>query len=228
MYPEEDLLPLSGLAQLVFCERRAALVHIEGLWQDNVATVEGSHLHQQADLPGSESRGDMRIARGLLIRSLRLGVTGKADVVEFHHVLENDSDEEEPLRSSVPLPGCEGLWRPFPVEYKRGRLRREEGYEVQLCAQGICLEEMLGVRVPAGAVYYGKNRRRLPVEFTPALRQETEEAAARLHTLVSQSETPKAVWGAKCKYCSLADMCLPEVLAAGKSALKYLQKALDE
>jgi CRISPR-associated exonuclease Cas4 len=197
MFAEEDLLPLSGLAQIVFCERRAALIHIEGQWQDNVATVEGSHLHRQVDLPGVEVRGDARIARGVLIRSLRLGLSGKADVIEFHRVegasgAEPEVHRGDRLQAAVILPGVEGMWRPFPIEYKRGRLRREDGYEIQTCAQALCLEEMLRVAVPEGAIYYGTTRRRLAVKFTETLRRDTERAAVRLHELVHSGLTPRA------------------------------------
>src|SRR6266567_7026185 len=144
MYDEEDLLPLSALQHLVFCERQCALIHIEGVWADNALTVEGSHLHDRVDEMGPriESRGDLRIARGVALRSLRLGLSGRADVIEFHRVTEG----------GVELAGVSGLWRPFPVEYKRGRPKRDRCDEVQVCAQARCLEEMLETAVPAGAL----------------------------------------------------------------------------
>ena len=220
-FSEDDLLPIRALADLVFCERRAALHHIEAIWQDNVFTVEGTYMHQRVHSEEPvESRGEVRTARGLRLRSLRLGLTGVADVVEFHRL-------PEPAQSGVALPGVRGLWRPFPVEYKRGRSRREEGYEVQLCAQALCLEEMLGAAIPAGAVFYGQPRRRLEVVFSDELRRETETAAARLHELTRAGRTPVARYEKKCESCSLLSQCMPKTTGAGKSVERYLATAID-
>jgi CRISPR-associated exonuclease Cas4 len=220
MYGEDDLLPISALQHLLFCERRAALVCLEGLWRDNTFTAEGSVLHEQTHQPETESRGNLRIARSLWLRSLRLGLSGKADVVEFQQV-----DGIQP-GTGVTLPGTAGLWQPFPVEYKRGQLRSEESFEVQLCAQALCLEEMLGITVPAGALYYGKTRRRLEIQFDKALRKQTETSALRLQELFAASVTPVARLQVKCKSCSLNDLCLPEVTGGRKSVAVYLKKAV--
>jgi CRISPR-associated exonuclease Cas4 len=126
------------------------------------------------------------------------------------------------------LPGRQGLWRPFPVEYKRGRLRKEKAYLVQLCAQALCLEEALKVVIDAGAIYFGETRRRLDVTFDAALRAETERAAARLHALVRSGQTPPPVFGPKCKECSLNDLCQPRPLAGGTRASSYLDVALRQ
>ncbi|HMB52207.1 MAG TPA: CRISPR-associated protein Cas4 [Thermoanaerobaculia bacterium] len=163
-------LPLSALQHLVFCERQFALIHVERQWADNPLTVDGKALHEQADAGGSETRGDVRILRGLALRCERLALVGKADVVELHRTGGGDGAR---------LPGADGCWRPFPVEYKRGRPKLHDADRVQLCAQAFCLEEMLAVPVPAGALFYGKTRRREEVAFDPALRQRTETAAAR-------------------------------------------------
>jgi CRISPR-associated exonuclease Cas4 len=232
LFSEDDLLPLSVLADLLFCERRACLHQIEGIWEDNLFTAEGSILHYKVDddLP-VESRGDVRITRGLLFRSLRLGLTGKADVVEFHRVTEEVphlASDERGLRHAIPLSGSRGLWRPFPVDYKRGKMRREEGFEAQLCAQAICLEDMLGVEVPEGAIFYGKNRRRLAVSFDEKLRRETAEAASRLHELVRSGKTPPARYEKKCESCSLVNLCLPKVTESGKKVGGYLSRMLAE
>lgn len=224
-FSEEDLLPLSALADLVFCERRAALHHLERIWEDNLFTVEGSHLHERVDLHETEVRGDLRIARGLFLHSLRLGLSGKADVVEFHRLM---SDEEVPGRKGVSLPGVLGFWRPVPVEYKRGQLRREDGYEVQLCAQALCLEEMLEVEIPAGALFYGKSRRRLEITFDAALRSETEKAAARLHELVRSRVTPRAAYTPKCDRCSLLSLCMPKTTGSRRTVRTYLRGVLAE
>jgi CRISPR-associated exonuclease Cas4 len=225
MFEEDDLLPISALAHLLFCERRAALIHIEGLWDENLFTAEGRNLHERTHEPALESRGDVRIARGLRLRSLRLGLSGKADVVEFHRLPESEaaaSGQGSGLPSRIPLPGVLGLWQPLPVEYKRGRLRREEGYEVQLCAQALCLEEMLGVGVPMGAVFYGQPRKRLEVPLGEELRRQTETAAARLHELIRARNTPPACYEKKCESCSLLTLCMPKTTGGRKSVDRYL------
>jgi CRISPR-associated exonuclease Cas4 len=231
MYAENDLLPLSVLADLLFCERRAALHLIEGIWKDNLFTAEGTVLHSKVhdDLP-LESRGDVRISRGLRLRSLRVGLTGKADVVEFRKAEASEAsvrDYSTGLPSAIPLTGAKGLWLPFPVDYKRGRLRHEEGFEAQLCAQALCLEEMMEVRVPAGAIYYGKPRRRLEVNFDRDLRNKTESAAAWLHQLVGRGKTPMAQYEKKCDSCSLVDVCLPRLMTEKRSVVRYLSKAIE-
>ncbi len=220
IFLEEDLLPLSLLADLLFCERRAALHQIERAWEDNLFTVEGTHLHKKVDddLP-VESRGDVRISRGLMLRSLRMGLIGKADVVEFHRL----GDE-----SGIYLERGAGLWGPYPVDYKRGRMRREKGFEIQLCAQALCLEEMLHCPVPEGALFYGKNRRRQVVSFDEQLRRETEEAAARLHALVRSGRTPPARYAKKCESCSLINLCMPKVTGVRKNVGRYLSRVLAD
>ncbi|MFQ5752814.1 MAG: CRISPR-associated protein Cas4, partial [bacterium] len=153
MYSEDDLIPISALADFTFCERRAALHFIERVWEDNLFTAEGTILHERVDASDSEVRGNLRTAHSVWLRSLVLGLIGKADVVEFHKA----------ETGGVKLEGASGLWLPFPVEYKRGHLRHERSFEIQLCAQAICLEEMLGGNIPSGAIFYGKTRRRMDV-----------------------------------------------------------------
>ncbi len=230
-YTEEELLPLSLIQHLLFCERRAALVQIEGIWADNLFTVEGMHLHQKVDddLP-PESRGDLRVTRGLMLHSFELGLSGKADVVEFHRVCEEEASPPVSVGKAavMPLAGASGLWRPYPVDYKRGRMRHEEGFEAQLCAQALCLEAMLGVAVPEGAIYYGKPRRRLVVVFAEALREKTREAARRLHELISSGRTPQARYEKKCESCSMLSVCMPKVTGSRRSVRGYMAKALAQ
>jgi len=232
VFSEDELLPLSGVADVVFCERRAALHHVEGLWEDNVATIEGAFLHERTDRPRTEVHGDVRIVRALRLRSLTLGLAGVADVVEFHRW--SDSAPVRPgSRASraqgVALPGARGRWVPFPVEYKRGRIRHERAFKVQLCAQAMCLEEMLGATVPAGALFYGKSQRRMDVAFDDALRAQTQAAAKRFHEIVRSGLTPPArYYYKKCKECSLVDLCLPASAGTGRSARTYLKRALEE
>ncbi len=219
MYGEDELLPVSALQHMIFCERRAALICLEGLWKDNVYTAEGSVFHEQADVGETECRGDLRIARGLWLRSLELGLTGRADVVEFHY------KREAIQGTAIPLSGSDGLWLPFPVEYKRGVLRDEKSYEVQLCGQAFCLEEMLGICVPAGALYYGKTRRRLEIPFTAEIRELTRNTALRLHELIRSGVTPLAKPKAKCRSCSLYDICLPSAMDRRRNVDSYLRQA---
>lgn len=217
MVTEDDLLPLSALQHLLFCERQAALIHLEGLWAENPLTVEGKHLHERVDGGEGDVRDGVRIVRALVLRSMRLGLSGRADAVELHAVAEGSA-------GGAAVPGLTGRWRPFPVETKRGRPKRHDADLVQLCAQALCLEEMLGVPVPAGAMFYGQPRRRLEVAFEAPLRRETEEAATRLHALFAAGRTPPPVREPKCDSCSLFDLCLPE--APLRSAGGYLRRAL--
>ena len=204
MYPDDDLLPISALQHLEFCPRRCALIHVEGLWNENVQTAEGRVLHERVHEAPSEMVGPVRVARGLRLCSRILGLFGVADVVEFQPVAGNEPH-------GVALAGRDGRWQAFPVEYKRGRRKSEISYLVQLCAQAMCLEEMLSTTVPSGALYHGKSRRRQPVVFDAALRQRTQTRAIELHELITSGETPRAQHGPKCKFCSLASKCLPEL-----------------
>jgi CRISPR-associated exonuclease Cas4 len=208
-YTEEDLIPLSALQHVVFCERQCALIHIEQMWDENRLTAEGKIMHERVHEAGEESRGKVRIERGVPLRSLKLGLIGKADVVEFH-LLEGDK------------------WQPYPVEHKRGKPKPDECDKVQLCAQALCLEEMLGVEVPSGAVFYGRTRHRLDVEFDQALRDETARTAAQAHELIRSGTTPKPVYTKKCKNCSLMNQCLPQVLHKERSVKGYLRQVLGE
>lgn len=217
MFAEEDLLPLSALQHLVFCERQAALIHLEQVWVDNAATVEGSDLHRKTDAGQGESRGDLRVTRGLSLRSLHLGLSGRADVVEFQRIT------GAAAMHGVELPGARGHFLPFPVEYKRGRPKRtHRADEVQLCAQAMCLEEMLDTTVLEGALFYGRTRHRIPVSFDAGLRELTEQAAKQLHDLFAARVTPAAVWQKKCRECSLLQICQPR--AGARSAARYVER----
>lgn len=216
MTPEPDLLPVSALQHLLYCERQCALIHVERVWLENRFTAEGGVLHQRTDERVSESRGDLRIARGLPLRSLRLGLVGRADTVELHRVKEG---------SGARVPGIPGFWRLHPVEYKRGRPKKGlRCDEVQLCAQAMCLEEALETEIPEGALFYGRKRRRTEVAFTPELRRATEDAAVRLHELLAEGTTPPPVNDWRCERCSLKETCLPR--APGRSARQYIETSL--
>ena len=222
LFDESDLLPISRLADIEFCERRAALHLVEMTWEDNVHTAGGSIMHERvhADQP-PEKRGDVITVRGLWVRSLHYGLAGKADVVEMHRVEGSDV-------SGIAIPGHQGRWRVYPVEYKPGRLQQQLSFQIQLCAQAICLEEMLRCSIPEGAIYYGKPRRRLAVLFDSALREHTLAATSRLHKLVAAGLTPQARYEKKCDKCSLLSFCIPKVTGARRSVQGYMAKGIDQ
>jgi len=205
----DDLLMISALQHYAFCPRQCALIHIEQIWQESGRTAEGRIMHERVHDENRESRGNIRIDYGVALRSLRLGLIGKADVVEFHR---------QP----------DGTWRPFPVEYKRGKPKADDCDRVQLCAQAICLEEMLAVTIPEGALFYGQIRHRLEVVFDQALRQETEETTHRAHELIASGRTPPPVYAKRCESCSLLTECLPKTLQKRRSVKSYLTRILGE
>lgn len=209
MYEERDLLPLSALQHFQFCPRQCALIHLEGQWLENRWTAEGRVLHERVHAPGEKGRGGVREVRALPLRSLALGLAGEADVVEFHR-------QEG------------GGWRPFPVEYKRGRAKHDDWDRVQLCAQAIALEEMTGQEIREGALFYGQTRRRLPVVFDHALRHATAVAARELHAMMAAGVTPPPVTDDRCERCSLVEVCLPRVLGRGKVASHWRTLLEDE
>lgn len=198
---EDDFLPLSALNDFLFCERRCALHRIEGLWTENVHTVEGSQAHRRVHTTGKHQYAEspFREVRGLRLRSDRLRLIGVADLVEFRP-------------------------EPYPVEYKRGKKRRWDNDEVQLCAQALCLEEMLGGRIVAGAIFHVKSKRRREVVFDVELRQLTEDTARRLHELVASGRIPAPVPLPKCKQCSLRALCMPDLVA---DTQRYQQAAAE-
>jgi CRISPR-associated exonuclease Cas4 len=208
-YTEDNLIMLSALAHYFYCNRRCALIHIEQIWSENIFTAEGRIFHERVHEQEGETRAGVRIERGMPLRSLRLGLVGVADVIEFHR-----------------LPN--GGWRLFPVEYKRGKPKPDRCDEVQLCAQALCLEEMMGLAVPEGALFYGRTRRRHEVDFLPELRKATEEIAAAVRALLDAGITPPAVYDKKCKQCSLLEICLPKSLGRKRDINRYLSSALED
>jgi CRISPR-associated exonuclease Cas4 len=205
----DDFIMLSALQHYAYCPRQCALIHIEQAWSENVFTAEGRLMHDKADSNKHESRGNVRIDYSVPLRSLRLGLVGKADVVEFHR-----QDD--------------GTWLPFPVEYKRGKPKADNCDRVQLCAQAICLEEMLNIEITAGALFYGQTRRREDVVFDMALRQAMEDTAKKVYELMKSGITPKAEYSKKCDRCSLLELCMPKTCGKKKSVSKYLQSVMEE
>jgi CRISPR-associated exonuclease Cas4 len=220
MFTEDDLLPISALQHLVFCERQWALIHLEQLWSENALTAQGRVMHDRVHEENVESRGDLKLTRSIAIRSLSLGLIGKTDLVEFHRLPVGDP-------RGITLPKTNGRWQPLPVEFKRGKPKIDHCDEVQLCAQAICLEEMLGVSIPSGALFYGQPKRRSDVLFDKALRRETLATISRLHELTRLGVTPPAQFSKKCKSCSLHNQCMPETLTKGHRVKNYLEQSLS-
>lgn len=205
MYPESDYLLLSGLQHFRFCPRQCALIHLEQLWTENFLTAHGEVLHEKVHSGVGESRRVLRTERDLSIASSLLGITGKTDAVEFY------SDGKI-----------------IPVEYKHGSPKSESEDEVQLCAQVICLEEMLNVKIEEGAIFYFKVKKRVPIKITDELRNETFDIAKKFHELIESKQTPKAEYSKHCESCSLIESCFPENAGKGKSVENYLKRWLSK
>lgn len=225
IYSDDDLLPISALQHLLYCPRQCALIYLEQVWSENLFTAEGRAMHDKVHDGGTESRGDIRTATGVRLVSRELGLFGQADVVEFHKSPGEINESGQAV--AVRLPGAKGFWRPFPVEHKRGKPKSHRADEVQLCAQALCLEEMLEIHIPAGALFYGAIRRRQDVAFDAGLRDLTSQAAEDLHKLMLLGATPPAKYDKnRCDRCSLLDACQPNT--ESKKVLSYLSKMLAD
>lgn len=199
---DEPELQISGLQHFSFCRRQWALIHIEQQWADNYYTVDGNLMHEAADDPYfTEKRGGLIVSRSMPVRSDRLGVVGKCDVVEFW---------ESP--DGVPIAGREGKWLPVPVEYKRGKSKEIDADRLQLCAQAICLEEMFCCgKIDDAYIYYGETRRREKVMLTDEFRAQVESMLAEMRELFKCGYTPVVKPTKKCASCSIKDICLPKL-----------------
>lgn len=216
-YTPDELLPLSGIQHFLFCRRQWALIHVERQWQENVYTVEGKLLHKRADDPFfSETRNGVITARSVPVASYRLGFSGVCDVVEFTLSPEG-----------IQLPGRVGRFLPAPVEYKRGREKHDPCDEAQLCAQAMCLEEMLAVPILTGYLFYGEPRRRVPVALTDELRGLVQNMAAEMHGYFRRGYTPRVKTGKACRSCSLADICLPKLQEKTLLASHYIRQQIE-
>ena len=205
MFPESDFIPISALTHFVYCPRRCALVHLEQQWAENRYTAEGKVLHERADSGQASQQKGIRVVRTLPICSRQLGLSGQADVVEFH---------------------ADGLI--YPVEYKRGKPKKDRCDEVQLCAQALCLEEMLDVQIDSGALFYGKQRRRKEIFLDAELRALTKEIIDKTHQMIIGGKTPQAVYDKKCDACSLLSLCLPKSCGKSRSVSRYMNRMLGE
>ena len=210
-------MQLSGLQHFLFCRRQWALIHVEAQWQENFWTTDGTILHERTHNEAlHEKRGDLVTVRGVRVFSRRLGVSGQCDVLELRR------DE-----AGVPLPGREGKWLAYPVEYKRGEPKEDNCDAAQLCGQAMCLEEMLCCDIQKGALYFGEMRHRIEVEFTPELRREVVDTMKEMHSLYRRGHTPKVKPTKSCNACSLKDLCLPRMTRCG-SVKSYLQRHMEE
>lgn len=204
MFTKDQLIAISALQHWLYCPRQCALIHIEQAWSENKFTAEGRVMHQRAHDGPDESRPGLRITRGLPVRSLELGLSGQCDVVEFH---------------------TDG--RVLPVEYKRGKPKSHRADDVQLCAQAMCLEEMLGVSIASGCLYYGERRRRTDVAFDPALRELVAATAAAVHACFHSGTTPQADYEPRrCDACSLIELCQPRSLRFKRGAAAWFRARL--
>lgn len=200
-YNEEEYLMLSGIQHFAFCRRQWALIHIEQQWQENVRTVEGNILHESAHKDDfNEKRGKVIISRGMPVYSRILGINGVCDVVEFH---EN--------KNGVSIHGREGTYLPIPVEYKHGKPKEDDMDALQLCAQAMCIEEMMLCHIDVGYLYYGETRHRQKIEFNEELRNKVVRLFQEMHELYHKQYTPKVKPSKACKACSLADLCVPKL-----------------
>ncbi|MGY6277153.1 CRISPR-associated protein Cas4 [Methylomonas sp. MgM2] len=205
---ELEPIYLSRLQHYLYCPRQFGLIELEDVWLENRFTAEGRVLHQRVDQAEKEKRGDIRAVRALRLSHASLGIEGVADVVEYHRL-------------------TDGTEQPYPIEYKRGKPKAHRADEVQLCAQAICLEDMEGVIVPEGALFYGEVRRRHVVEFDEALRALTLQTIQACRAIVESKITPKAVYQAgKCRHCSLIDQCHPQYFC--RSASTWLARQLTQ
>lgn len=192
MHTEDDFIKISALQHYVYCPRQCGLIHVDDVWQENVFTVRGNILHEKVDTDTYETRGNTKTVRGLRIHSYKFGITGRCDVVEF----------KETEKGKVVL----------PVEFKSGEPKEDLSDKVQLCAQVICLEEMLNTKISQGAFFYGKIRRRNVVEIDNELRSQTENIIASVREIVSTKKIPTAEYAAKCRNCSIESICQPKAM----------------
>lgn len=216
-YNEEDFLLLSGIQHFAFCRRQWALIHIEQQWQENLRTIEGEILHEKThDNTIKEKRGDLIVSRGMAIFSRTLGLSGNCDVVEFH----KSSD-------GVEIFDRDEKYKPVPVEYKRGKPKEDDSDVLQLCAQAICLEEMLLCKIPEGFLFYGETKRRLKISFDDEMRQRLKMIVKEMHDLYNRRYTPKVKLSKSCKACSLTELCMPK-LCKNPSVKDYIRKNIQE
>lgn len=202
LYEErEEPILVSALNHYVYCPRRCFLVYVEQIWDENLYTLRGNAVHENVDIESSHKLEGVRYERALPIWSKRLNLIGKADLVEFHSEI------------------------PYPVEYKSGRHKEFQNDYLQLCAQAICLEEMLGVKIEKGAIFWHASRERKEIVFTEDMRNKVQEVAAAVHRLITERCIPPPVNDKRCRDCSLKESCLPDAIH-GKDRNRILARKL--
>ena len=217
---------LSALQHYLFCPRQCALIHVEKIWSDNFFTTAGNVMHSRVDKKGHEKRSGMHIATSLRLVSHTLGIMGVADKIEFYQC--SSRVDASGIVAAVQLPKKRGWWTPFPVEYKHGKPKQVRADEVQLCAQALCLEEMLNVTIAKGALFYGETHHRVEVIFDKTLRDLTQSVVDAVHSLIESGVTPNANYSKACQACSLISACRPKDVSVSKSVCKWLRNALEE
>lgn len=216
-YSEDEYLMLSGIQHFLFCRRQWALIHVEQQWKDNELTSSGELFHKRAHDPVKlEKRGDTVIFRGLRIYSGSLGTSGNCDVVELHKAVEG-----------ISINGMEGRWNVLPIEYKNGKYDFNEADAAQLCAEAMCLEEMLCCQIASGDLFWGETHRRKRVDFDETLRKKVIDSFQEMHEYFSRGYTPKCRRRKGCARCSLRDLCLPEITRV-RSVKTYIAESVDD
>ena len=220
MYTEDDMLMLSGIQHYMFCPRQWALIHIDQQWEDNRLTMEGHLLHANVDNPAyRQKNGNIITLRSVAIASKKLGLYGFTDAVELHPVAKDEV--------GIHHKSYKGVWMPYPIEYKRGKPKRTLVDEVQLAAQVMCLEEMYGIDIPSGALYYGETRHREVVTISQKLRDVTMQCSESMHRIFNSNVVPNIAKSSRCRNCSLIDICMPSIEKCSKVST-YLKKYLYE
>lgn len=220
LYNEDELLMLSGIQHIAFCERQFALAYIECQWSENIYTIQGHYLHERVDDPfESEHKDNTIYLRSVYVLSYELGLYGKADLIELSRKTDSDGN--------IKLKGQPDYWSIKPVEYKKGKPKPDPCDDIQLCAQAMCLEEMYQVFIPSAEIFYGEPRRRIFVELNDSLRMLTKQYAKKMHELFESQHNPKPVYKNHCHSCSLYDFCNPKGLSKTQTVEQYLQNMLS-
>jgi CRISPR-associated exonuclease Cas4 len=229
MFTTDELLPISALQHLVYCPRQCALIHVERVWSENELTAEGQVLHKRTNSGRSESLDGKRIVRSMDLVSYRLGLVGLSDVVEFTAPSGVRPKDANKVAAEIRSSGSTG-WKVTPIEFKRGRPKTGAKWgdcdRVQLCAQALCLEEMLGIHIETGQLFYGEMKRRLDVQFDELLRTKTEELAMQLRATLCSSSLPRPVNDRRCERCSLKKQCMPEQTYSPNRASRWITQQL--
>lgn len=240
-YKEEDYLMISGIQHFAFCRRQWALIHIEQQWAENEHTVAGELLHKNAhDSFFQEKRKGVIISRAMPVFSRTMGISGECDIVEFEPAVPDVSEgasnqagragcgsASNRVPEETALHGHKGLYRVYPIEYKKGHPKDTQIDILQLTAQAMCLEEMMSVKIREGAVFYGETRRRENIVFTDELRAQVRAAFEEMHQLFNKRYTPRVKWSKSCNACSLKESCVPK-LGKSVSVKEYINMHITE